>query len=127
DVAYHQQLARTRVEDHLGRDARIDAADHHHLGRLAAFGELAVAVLLVRQAAGAERVVALDQLAGKRHDTSQKLEHDLFRKPVSTFRDHAGSEPAMFPNSTPTVVGNSSHWHTDIGVDRLRRSKGASS
>ena len=36
DVAHDEQLARAGVEDHLRRDARIAAADHHDLRRLAA-------------------------------------------------------------------------------------------
>ena len=43
DVADHEQFAGAGIEDHLRRDAGIAAADHHHRGRLAAFGQFAVA------------------------------------------------------------------------------------
>ena len=45
DVTHHEQLARTGVEDHLRRHPGIAAADHHHLGRLAAHRQIAVARL----------------------------------------------------------------------------------
>ena len=43
DVAHHEQLARPRVEDHLGRHPRVAAADDHDLRRLPGVGQLAVA------------------------------------------------------------------------------------
>jgi len=32
DIAHHEQFAGAGVEDHLGRDPGIAAADHHHFG-----------------------------------------------------------------------------------------------
>ena len=61
DVAHDEQFARPRVENHLGRDARVAAADHHDFRRLAAFGELLVAALLLAQAAAEKGGVAFDE------------------------------------------------------------------
>ena len=55
------------VENHLRRDARIAAADNHDLRLLPALGQFAVTVLLVRQPAAGEGVVAIDQSLRKGH------------------------------------------------------------
>ncbi len=66
DVADDEQFARLGVEDHLRRYPRVAAADHHHLRRLPAFRQFAVARLLGRQALGREGPVAGNQPFGKR-------------------------------------------------------------
>ena len=66
DVAHHEQLAGAGIEDHLRRYPGIAAADHHHLGRLAALGELPIARLLGRQPLRGEGAVALKQMLRKR-------------------------------------------------------------
>ena len=43
DVAHHEQFAGAGIEDHLRRHPGIAAADHHHLRRLAALGQFAIA------------------------------------------------------------------------------------
>src|SRR5271170_4022503 len=49
------------IEDHLRRDAGIAAADDHGVGRLAALGELAIAVALGRHPTDEEIAIALDE------------------------------------------------------------------
>ena len=66
DVAHHEQFAGAGIEDHLGRNPGIAAADHHHFGRLPAFGQFAVARLFGREPLRGESVVAVEQTFGKR-------------------------------------------------------------
>ena len=65
DIAHHEQLAGTGIEDHLRRYARIAAADHHHFRGLAAFGKFPVARLLGWQPLRREGPVALKQVLRK--------------------------------------------------------------
>src|SRR3954467_2686183 len=85
DIANHEQLARPCVEDHLGRDARVGAADHHNFRRLSALGEFAIAGLLQRQPPGEEVAVALDQALREAHEaTGASLARSTFAPHSST-------------------------------------------
>src|SRR5262245_45657840 len=61
NIAHHEQLARMRVENHLGRDPRVATADDHDGGGLAAPCELAIALALRRHAPGEKIAIAFDE------------------------------------------------------------------
>ena len=85
DIAHDEQLARPRVEDHLRRDARVGAADHHDLRRLPLLGKLAIAALLQRQAGAQEIAIALDEALREAHDaTAASLARSTFAPHSST-------------------------------------------
>ena len=65
DVAQDEQFARAGIEDGLGRGAAVAAADDHGGGRLAAAGQLLVALGLAGVAAGHEVPVAVEQVLRK--------------------------------------------------------------
>ena len=94
DVAHHEQLAGPRVEDHLRRHPRVAAADHHDLGRLAVFGQLAIAILLGLQPAAGEGAVAVDQTLRKTHALFLANLMPRSPSPIQTHRAAAGSGKA---------------------------------
>jgi hypothetical protein len=49
-IAHHEDLARPRVEDHFGGNARIAAADEHDRGLLPGFRQFAKALLFADEA-----------------------------------------------------------------------------
>ena len=67
DIAHHEHLAGPRIEDRLGRDARIAAADQHDLRGLAGFGELLDSASCSRvEAVVEEGAIALGQPGRKK-------------------------------------------------------------
>ncbi len=86
DVAHHEQLARMGIEDHLGRDARIAAADDHDGGRLSALGELAKTVALDRHASGEKIAIAVDEPNRKRGSHGHGTILERVRYPNGQFR-----------------------------------------
>src|SRR5262249_31676980 len=67
DVAYDKQFAWARIENDFRRDTRVATADHQHFRRLPGFGQLAVAILFVAQAAVDKLAIAFDQAVRKWH------------------------------------------------------------
>jgi len=65
DVAHHEQFAGAGIENHLRRHPGIAAADHHHVRRLAAFGQFAIAGLFGRQPLRRKGAVAIEQMLRK--------------------------------------------------------------
>lgn len=60
DVTDDEKFAGLGVENDLGRDAQVAAANDHNLGLLPAFGELFVTASLERQPRLGKRTIAVD-------------------------------------------------------------------
>ena len=118
DIAHHEQFARTRIEDHFGRDPRIAAADHHDFGGLAALGEFAVAILLHPQPPGRETRRSLRSAAAENSWLFASRHHDW---PCFAGRHHR--DPAIARRATAAEhAGHSSGRMTiQIRLDLLRK------
>src|SRR5262249_36458117 len=60
DVAHHEQLAGSGIENDFRRYPRVTAADHHDFRRLSMLGQFAIAALLGRKPAGPNGLIALE-------------------------------------------------------------------
>src|SRR5215510_11433235 len=94
DVADNEQFARTRIENDLGRHARIATADDHDPWRLPAFSEPPVTILLVAEPADEKGTIAVYQLLRKWHDLQfatrcQRCHTIMPRLPLATRNDRA--------------------------------------
>ncbi len=67
-VADDEQFTRAGVEDDFGRNPRVAAADHHHVGRLPGFRERAIAILLAAQMAVEKDAITFNKTLRKRHE-----------------------------------------------------------
>jgi hypothetical protein len=65
DIARDEQLARPGVEDHLWRGPAVAARDHHDVGRLPGFRQIAVSLALQRMTAIDEGLITSEQPSGQ--------------------------------------------------------------
>src|SRR5439155_15579870 len=73
DIAYDEDLARPRIEDRLGRGARIAAGDHHDGGVLLALAEAAIAFSFRSVPSGAKTGITIEKplRKGNAHSRSE--------------------------------------------------------